>query len=75
MAGDTGSHRTGTRIHLLIPGYTLVTSSARPAVQPDGYAKAWPMLNQMSRGSLSALGSEQGSCGEHGHRDDFMMCK
>lgn len=39
MAGDTGSHCTGTRIHLLIPGYTLVTSSVRPAVWPDGYTK------------------------------------
>lgn len=37
--------------------------------------KAWSMLNQMSSGSSSALGSEQGSCGGHGYRDDFMMCK
>lgn len=75
MVGETGSHRTGTRIHLLIPGHTLVTSSARPAVWPDGSPKAWSLLNQMSCVSPSSPGSEQGSRRGHGHSDDFMMCK
>lgn len=61
MAGETGSHCTGTRIHLLIPGYTLVSFSARPACGQMANTKAWAMLNQMSCNSLSSPGSEQGS--------------
>lgn len=75
MAGETGFHPIGARIHLLIPGYTLVTSYTRPAVQPDGYTKARSLLNQMSHCSLPSPGSEQGSHEGHGHGDDFTMCK
>ena len=48
VAGESGLHHTGTRVHLLIPRYTLVTSYKRPAGQPDGCVKVLSLLSQLS---------------------------